>query len=99
QQAFKDRLKIFIQALAAKYDNNPDVAWIDIRSYGNYGECHTWGLDVSRDPNENSVALTVDGLRQYIKMYTDAFHNKQLILPRGNQMYYPVDQQMVQKGV
>jgi len=32
----------FIMALGAKYDQDPRVAWIDIGSYGFWGEWHVW---------------------------------------------------------
>ncbi len=37
---FITRNSALIAALAAKYDGEPRIAWIDIRSYGNFGEWH-----------------------------------------------------------
>ena len=99
QAEYKQRLNIFVQALAEKYDGHPDVEWIDIRSYGNYGETHLWGLDVSQNPEENSVPLTIAGLREYVKMYTDAFKRTQLLLTRGDTMYNEVYSELADQGV
>lgn len=35
---FLTKLKAFVQALGKHYDGNPDIAFMDIRSYGNWGE-------------------------------------------------------------
>ena len=34
------KLKAFVRALGKHYDGNPDIAFLDIRSYGNWGEGH-----------------------------------------------------------
>lgn len=38
---FLEKLERFIKALAARYDGNPNVAFVDIGSYGMWGEGHT----------------------------------------------------------
>ena len=37
---FLKKLKAFVRALGQHYDGNPDIAFLDIRSYGNWGEGH-----------------------------------------------------------
>jgi hypothetical protein len=47
---FLGKLENFLKAMAARYDGNPDVAFIDIGSYGLWGEGHTGAS--SRVPQE-----------------------------------------------
>ena len=42
---FLQKVQNFVNAFAARYNNNPNIAFIDARSYGNYGENHVWGLE------------------------------------------------------
>lgn len=39
-EIFLEKLNEFIKALGIRYNGNPDIAYIDIRSYGNWGEQH-----------------------------------------------------------
>jgi len=39
---FLAKLEVFVKALAARYDGNPDVAFVDVGSFGVWGEGHTW---------------------------------------------------------
>jgi hypothetical protein len=39
---FLAKLEAFLKALAARYDGNPAVAFVDVGSYGVWGEGHTW---------------------------------------------------------
>jgi hypothetical protein len=39
---FLAKLETFIKALALRYDGNPDVAFVDVGSFGVWGEGHTW---------------------------------------------------------
>jgi len=39
---FLDKLDRFLAALAQRYDGNPNVAFIDIGSFGVWGEGHSW---------------------------------------------------------
>lgn len=55
---FLDKLDRFLAAMARRYDNNPNVAFIDIGHFGMWGEGHTvlttpvhgkqWGLDTQK---------------------------------------------------
>ena len=42
---YQEEWSKFVQALAAQYDGNPDIAFIDISGYGNFNE---WGWDDSQ---------------------------------------------------
>ena len=68
-QAAKD----FGTALAQKYDGDPRIEYIDIRSFGEWGEWHTSNLDGSEMP---SVEIQKDML----KHYASVFKKTQLVL-------------------
>lgn len=40
---FLEKLENFHRAFAARYDSRPEVIYVDIGSYGTWGEGHTWG--------------------------------------------------------
>ena len=39
---FLEKLDNFLAAVAKRYDGNPEVAFIDVGTYGVWGEGHTW---------------------------------------------------------
>ena len=67
----------FVNALGQRYDGNPDIAFIDIRSYGNWGEGHTGML------NAPGIVLTPPANLKpnYFLPYFEAFPHTQLIVP------------------
>jgi hypothetical protein len=81
---FFTKMNAFIQAMGTRYNGNPDISWIDIRSYGNWGEGHLGGI--SKDMNgatitePTSTAMTTD----YYQPFLAAFPKTQLILPWGH---------------
>lgn len=62
----------FIMALGARYDNAPTVAWIDIGSYGFWGEWHVWLND--------SLAATEATKQQILEDYFTAFPTKAKVI-------------------
>ncbi|WP_214072360.1 DUF4832 domain-containing protein [Mucilaginibacter sp. dw_454] len=73
---FLAALDKFILQLGLRYNGNKDIAFVDIRSYGNWGEQHLYGID--------GTAVTADQLKyQYLQVYKSAFPNTQLITPWG----------------
>jgi Domain of unknown function (DUF4832)/Beta-galactosidase len=77
---FLRKVQDFVTAMAKRYDGNPDIAYIDIRSYGN------WGLqEVNSLPH--SVALSSRGAGKHIRIYSNAFRHTQLIVPWGSPAY------------
>lgn len=66
--------KEFATALAAKYDGDPRIEYIDVRSFGEWGEWHVSNLDGSRMP---SVEIQKDML----KHYASVFKKSLLVLP------------------
>jgi hypothetical protein len=62
----------FIMALGQRYDLDPRVAWIDIGSYGFWGEWHVW-------MNE-SLAATQATKQSILEHYFEAFPNKKKVI-------------------
>ena len=65
-----------LDALAEEFDGNDDIAWIDIRSYGDTGEFHVINL-----PEE--LALDEAGMKEHIEMHIDAFKKTPLAICGG----------------
>ena len=61
----------FIKALAERYDGDPRISTIDIGSYGNWGEWHTFGLGIKPAPLEVR--------KQYADMYLNNFKKTDLV--------------------
>ena len=89
---YLQKVRDFLAALAKRYDGNPHIAYIDIRSYGNWGEQHVYGISPS-------VALSAAGVQTHIQMYKNAFHHTQLIVPWGTPDYNSVYGWAVNNGV
>ena len=66
--------KEFATALAAKCDGDPRIEYIDVRSFGEWGEWHVSNLDGSKMP---SVEIQKDML----KHYASVFKKSLLVLP------------------
>jgi hypothetical protein len=73
---FMKKLEHFINALAARYDGDPRVAYIDIRSYGNYGEGHMSPF--------NMHEISGEKYKEHIQLHRTAFKKTLLMLPVGN---------------
>ncbi|MCJ7688567.1 MAG: hypothetical protein MUO60_04515, partial [Clostridiaceae bacterium] len=69
---FLDAHKRLINAIGERYDNDPRVAWIDIGSYGFWGEWHVW-------MNE-SLAATDQTKLTILNHYFDAFPTKLMVI-------------------
>ncbi len=80
---FLQKLKDFVTALAQRYDTNPNIAYIDVRSYGNWGEQHVYGIPPS-------IALSPADVQKHIQLYADAFKHVQIIVPWGSSNYNSV---------
>ena len=90
---YLEEMNQFIQAFGERYDGNENIAYIDIRGYGNWGEQHNWYL-------WNSTAITPEQLRDlYIKPYIDNFPNTLLVNPWGIVQYNDVYKWAIDNGV
>ena len=63
----------FIMALGARYDQDPRVAWIDIGSYGFWGEWHVY-LNPSLAGKQSSKQAILED-------YFEAFPTKRMVIP------------------
>lgn len=89
---FLNKLNAFVAALGARYNANPNIAFIDIRSYGNWGEQHLYEL--------GGTDLTSVQLKDlYIQPYKNAFPNTQLINPWGEAFYNDTYDWAVDQGI
>ncbi|MFD2670719.1 DUF4832 domain-containing protein [Marinicrinis sediminis] len=66
-----------IAALAARYDEDPSIAFIQIGSIGHWGEWHTARMDNKRIPYPKQPVAT-----QYIQHYLDHFAHDKLMMRR-----------------
>jgi len=92
---FLDKLRRFVAALASRYDGNPNIAFIDIRSYGNCGEDNVavWsGLSAMRE-------IAPEKLRAHVQIYMDAFQRTPLCLTWGAADFSEIYDWAAAKGV
>jgi len=74
---YMEKVENFVKALAERYDNDPRVEFIDIRSYGNYGEFHIIDCPPGFPPISN------EAMRWHIDVHAKYFKNTQVIIPTG----------------
>lgn len=83
---FLAKLENFLRACAARYDGNPHVAFIDIGSWGLWGECHTGITCNLPEDVANRVAET------HMKLYKRLFSRSRLVISddmAGGQLEVP----------
>jgi len=62
---FLEKLENFMQALAARYDGAPFLEFVDIGSFGEWGECHTEG--------SSDRAWPIEVMKEHVDIHTRAF--------------------------
>ncbi|NOY82406.1 MAG: DUF4832 domain-containing protein [Kiritimatiellaeota bacterium] len=62
---FLDKLDGFLAAVAARYDGRPDVAFIEVGSFGVWGEGHTWSSTRKAYPDST--------IKRHIDLYLKHF--------------------------
>lgn len=91
-EIYLEKLNSFIKALAERYDGNENIAFIDIRSYGNWGEGHL--IPIGGDD------ITAEQLQDlYIKPYMDNFKETRLVIPWGLEEYNETYNWAIDNGV
>ena len=89
---FLEKLNNFITALAERYDGNENIAFIDIRSYGNWGEQHLGGI--------GGEYISSDELQElYLKPYREAFSKTLLVSPCGESRYNKAYAWAIENGI
>lgn len=87
---YMEQYREMTKALAARYDGDPRIAFIDIRSYGNYGEWHIAGLNGSVELNDEEQKPMIDMFSDF-KKTTLIVVSKDWTATPGNQVKYAVD--------
>jgi hypothetical protein len=72
---FLEKFANFLRAFARRYDGDPRIAVLDIRSYGNWGEAHMHPF--------GGPDIAPEQFRRHVQMHLDAFHRTQLCLSRN----------------
>ena len=88
---YMEKLKNFINAMARHFDGHPDVAFIDIRSYGNWGEGH---MHPFRKHN-----ITPEQYKEHLLIHRNAFKKTLLAMPGGNRPFVDLYPWAVDQGI
>jgi hypothetical protein len=88
---FLEKLKNFLNAMGKKFDGDPRIAFIDIRSYGNWGEGHMYPF--------GGKGLTSDEFKHHVQMHLDAFKKSRLCISAEGKEHAAVYDWAVQQGV
>ena len=89
---YLEEMNQFIQAFGERYDGNENIAYIDIRAYGNWGEQHNYLL--------NSTDITPEQLRDlYIQPYLDNFPHTLIVNPWGVREFDDIYKWAIDNGV
>ena len=94
---FLEKLENFVRAMAERYDNNPNVAFVDIGSFGTWGEGHT--VHASR------IDYGLATLKKHIDLHSKYFRHTQLCIsddvdgPNNTSGEYPVMDYALSQGV
>ena len=88
---YMQKVEKFVRALAAHFDGNPNLAFIDIGSYGNWGESHMYPLS----KNEISPAK----YQEHLAIYRNAFKQTQLEVCFGREIYKDVFEWATKNGI
>ena len=78
---FMEKVANFAKALAERYDGDRRIAYIDIRTCGNWGETHIMEMPAG------TPAITYDDIKAHIDAWSDAFDETQLMLNTANWTY------------
>lgn len=83
---FITRYNALLARVAQEFDGHPDIAYIDIGTYGCWGEWHTSGLSYPKTtPNGTADKATTATLQAYVDGYVDAFTQTRLVMMTDNE--------------
>ncbi|MEW6742159.1 MAG: DUF4832 domain-containing protein [Planctomycetota bacterium] len=88
---FLDKLKNFVAAMGKRYDGDKRIAFVDMRSYGNWGEGHLHPF--------GGTPISKDGLCRHVTNYLDAFKRTPVMMPWGSKDFEDVYDWAVSKGL
>lgn len=80
--AYFTRLTSLLTAIANRYRNDPHFAWMDVSSYGNWGEMHLYPFTQPGGPYTNSTQkpITDANAQRLVNLNTSLFSNKLLVV-------------------
>jgi len=80
--AYFTRLQALLTAIAARYHDDPHFAWVDVSSYGNWGEMHLYPFTQPGGPYDTSTQkpITDANAQKLVAMNATAFANKLLVV-------------------
>lgn len=76
---FLNRSQALLEALGAKYSEDPRLGWIDIGIYGDFGEWHLAGWPYSPSPT-GAVPMTTGNKCKIIDYHIQNFPNNHLVM-------------------
>ena len=88
---YMQKVEKFVRALAAHYDGNPNLAFIDIRSYGNWGESHMYPL--------SKHEISPEKYQEHLAIYRKAFKKTLLEVCFGRSTYNNVYRWAADNGI
>ena len=75
---YLERLDALLQALGQRYDHDPSVGFVDVSSYGDYGEWHVYQWPY---PSPTAATpITVANAESIVDMNVRAFPSKELLM-------------------
>lgn len=85
-QAYLDRLNELVQAIASRYHDEPTFAFVDVFSYGNWGEFHLYPFNQPGGPYDSSTQkpITDANAKLLVDRAAAAFDNKILVINSEN---------------
>jgi hypothetical protein len=78
---FLQRMEALVNALGKQFDLDPRIGYVEIRTYGNWGEWHLFGFEAPPAP---LTPITNSTIRRMIDAFVKAFPNKQIIMMSDN---------------
>lgn len=80
--AYLSRLEELLNAIGARYHDEPTLAWMDVSSYGNWGEFHLYPFNQPGGPYDHSTQqpITDANAQHIVDLNAAAFANKLLIV-------------------
>ena len=88
---FLEKLRNFLSAMGKKFDGDGRIAFIDIRSYGNWGEGHMHPF--------GGKGLTAEEFKHHVQMHLDSFKKTRLCISAEAKAHQSVYDWDVQQGV
>ncbi|MHB8902626.1 MAG: DUF4832 domain-containing protein [Thermoguttaceae bacterium] len=94
---FLEKLDHFLAELARRYDGNPNVAFVDVGSFGVWGEGHCWAstkIEVDDSVRLEHIDLYLKHFKKTLLAVSDDF-----IGPENGVATHPITEHMLARGV